>query len=415
MAKIISSFCVLVFLLAFLLPMTLPALASSSSLIISEIAYRGTVASDNCKATTSSTFNCNHDKWVELYNPTASSVNLSSYKLAYGAQSSGYTETRGLSGTIAPNSYFVIGNKTNTPMTNLSGYDLLLPNLHFLSRTSGDSYIKVGLLDSNSNSIDSVNLGSGQLANLEAGFDFAKSKYSLEFNQGTPSVNKSNTYGRSRDYLNYGTPGFGFLVPLSKSPEPAPEPVAVRPTVKITPVIEVQDLTPIKIVTPEPVPTQIINPVPVVLLSPSQALEPALTIQAIPQASQSVSTSANLTRPTIEVTTQSRVTESQTALQSRAMTTSTESTQITLETTAVSSVTESQTALQPTKIPPVANQSTSITPALATAKVSQSRYELVLIILAINAIIFVSYLVFDYNYNRIKQYNLDKITNIVSY
>lgn len=405
----------LVSLLAFLLPMTLPALASSSSLVISEIAYRGTVASDNCKATTSSTFNCNHDKWVELYNPTATPVNLNSYKLAYGAQGSGYTETRGLSGTIAPNSYFVIGNKTNTLMTNLSGYDLLLPNLHFLSRTSGDSYIKVGLLDSNSKSIDSVNLSSGQLANLEAGFDFAKSKYSLEFNQGTPNVNKSNTYGRSSDYLNYGTPGFGFLVPLSKSSEPDSEPVAVKPTVKITPVIEVQDITPIKIATPEPVPAQLINPAPVVSLSPSQVFEPTLTTQVLPQASQAVSTAANPSQTTVEATAASRVTESQTTLQSRAMTTSTESAQTTLETTAVSSITESQTTLQPTKIAPIANQSTPITPALATAKVSQSSYELILIILAINAIIFVSYLVFDYNYNRIKQFNLDKITNIVSY
>ena len=405
----------LVFLLAFLLPMTLPALASSSSIVISEIAYRGTVASDNCKATTSSTFNCNHDKWVELYNPTASSVNLSSYKLAYGTQGSGYTETRALSGTIASNSYFVIGNKTNTLMTNLGSYDLLLPNLHFLSRTSGDSYLKVGLLDSNSKSIDSVNLGSAQLANLESGFDFARSKFSLEFNQGTPSINRSNTYGRSSDYLNYGTPGFGFLVRVSKSPEPTPEPVTVRPTVKIAPVIEVQDITPIKIATPVPVPAQIINPAPVVLLSPSQALEPALITQAPPQASQVVSTAANPTQTTVEAITASRVTESQTALQSRAMTTSAESAQITLETTTVSSITESQTTLQPTKIAPIANQSTPITPALATAKVSQSSYELILIILAINAIIFVSYLVFDYNYNRIKQFNLDKITNIVSY
>ena len=164
-----------------------------------------------------------------------------------------------------------------------------------------------------------------------------------------------------------------------------------------------------------PVPAQIINPAPVVLLSPSQALEPALITQAPPQASQVVSTAANPTQTTVEATTASPITESQTALQSRAMTTSTESAQITLETTTVSSITESQTTLQPTKIAPIANQSTSITPALATAKVSQSRYELVLIILAINAIIFVSYLVFDYNYNRIKQFNLDKITNIVSY
>ena len=200
MIKTFSQLCLLAFLITFLSSGLISAQASSNTLVISEVAYKGTTAEDNCKASSSSTFNCGHDKWVELYNPTNASIDFSQYRLAYGRQGVGYTENRQLSGTVSPNSYFVIANKINNALTNLPGFDLLMSNMHFMSANSGDKYVKIALLDSKASIIDKVELDNSQISSLESGFNFTQARFSIEFKDDIPSVNQSNSYGRSPLY-----------------------------------------------------------------------------------------------------------------------------------------------------------------------------------------------------------------------
>ena len=420
MIKIFSQLCLFGFLITFFTTGLVFAQASSNNLIISEVAYKGTISQDNCKVSSSSTFNCGHDKWVELYNPTSSSIDLSKYRLAYGRQGEDYTENRQLSGTVSPNGYFVVANKTNNSLTNLPEVNLLMSNMHFMSANSGDKYLKVSILDSKAQVIAKVELNNSQINSLESGLDFGQNRFSIEFKNGIPSVNQSNSYGRSPEFKNYGTPGFGFLVPVKESP---------KPISKAAPVIAIEK--PIQVIpSPQPV-------APVVIL-PTKALTPV--VQSAPVESLPLPHTSNLvTQATPELIPVSQVNLVQ-SVETKPV--DLISSQIVPIPAKVNSFVNGDNIAVTTKLNTENNKSTSIisipravnyvansvniprnnisfnlpmTQAIVTAKVSQSHYELILTLIAIGVVIFVGYIVFDYNYNRIEQYNLDKFTNIVSY
>ena len=446
MIKTFSQLCLLAFLVTFLTTGLINSHASSNTLVISEIAYKGTTAEDNCKASSSSTFNCGHDKWVELYNTTSSSIDLSQYRLAYGRQGSGYTENRQLSGTISPNGYFVVANKTNNALTNIPQVDLLISNMHFMSANSGDKYVKIALLDTKANVIDKVELDNSQISSLESGFNFTQARFSIEIKDGISSVNQANSYGRSPLYKNYGTPGFGFLTPLPEAPKPIPatspiivvEPIIIPPLPKaievIIPIAQPQPvLAPIAIIEPAPVsaPVSLNLPevpaaqlpatapvaaaLPVTTLATSIITELMIVQESVPQAVQDTKTSTASIN-TEQINNNPIVNQSKAQIQLNSFVSGDIA-----NLTNLSNFTIAASPIIPTILPAIVltnSQDTIkplITPAVAASKISQSHYELILTLVALMAAMFVGYIVFDYNYSRIEYSYLDKFTNIVSY
>ena len=430
MIKTFSQLCLLAFLVTIFTIGLINAQASSSGLTISEVAYKGTTSEDNCKATSSSTFNCGHDKWVELYNPTSASIDLSQYRLAYGRQGSGYTENRQLSGTISPNSYFVIANKTNNALTNLPRTDLLMSNMHFMSANSGDKYVKVGLLDIKSIVIDKVELDNGQISSFESGFNFTQARFSIEIKDGIPSVNQANSYGRSPLYKNYGTPGSGLLVPTLDTSKPTP---VLSPIVVVEPITVTLPPKPIELITP----TKTLSAAPIALIEKveaftqlpirPQAVEPVTSVEPTQILSANSVTSAVVVTPEVVI---QPVQVKAPALLNSFVSGDIKSISLVqnnpinlVQNNPINPIngTDIITITSPITAPTTARNNsldiikTTVTPAAVVAKVNQSHYELILTLVALIVAVFVGYIVFDYNYSRIQYSNLDKFTNIVSY
>lgn len=191
--------------------------SQSADLFISEIAHSGTVATDNCRGTSPS-FTCNQEKWLEIYNPTLQTVDLTSYILMIGTNNT----KRNLSGRIQPLSTFVIADSGQVGSNLvLQTADLRLGALNFISgNTTGAKYVRVGLLKSGQ-PMHSIDLNNQELIELESTANVpAGSKFSLSFqNTGLrPFVDVKNTYGRiSEGRVNYGSPGKFMVINKSDS------------------------------------------------------------------------------------------------------------------------------------------------------------------------------------------------------
>ena len=81
-------------------------LASSEAVFISEVSFAGSKANNNCKnnSDNSVTNLCNFDKWIELYNPSQTAVNLENWRIRLNGLN------QKLSGQIAANSFLVLSN-----------------------------------------------------------------------------------------------------------------------------------------------------------------------------------------------------------------------------------------------------------------------------------------------------------------
>lgn len=114
--------------------------------IITEFAPFGTVDSQNyCKKDIDTKFNCSFDKWIELYNPTNQSINLSEYTLKFGYSSSrDYFRSVQLNGTINPNEYHIIGNK-NVSIQSIIPSDSEIGSLQNISKKTGELNSQVNL------------------------------------------------------------------------------------------------------------------------------------------------------------------------------------------------------------------------------------------------------------------------------
>jgi hypothetical protein len=195
--------------------------ASASDLFISEIAFAGSTSSDNCKPTTgTSTFTCSHDKWVEIYNPTQTTINLSNYTISFGRKANGgFTNNQiPLVGSIAPDGYFILGNNNVSTTTNLPTFQQSISNLQFISKnTDNDKYVKIQL-EKNGLATSTVNIDNGTIDSFNQ--NQIPSRFTIVNTDGTFQPNLSSRYGK--DNQSFGNPGYGnyVFIPEIKKPEP---------------------------------------------------------------------------------------------------------------------------------------------------------------------------------------------------
>ncbi|WP_044022196.1 phospholipase D-like domain-containing protein [Bacillus sp. SG-1] len=158
-------------------PLKQDALSAStgSGVIINEIAWMGTTASYN-------------DEWMELHNPTDSSVDLNGWTLA----SADGTPSIALSGTVAPGEYFLLERTSDNTVGGVTA-DLIY------SGAMGNSGESLTLKDSAGNIVDTVDAWySGDNS----------SKATMERIDALVSGNEANNWHTSTDVYagGYGTP-----------------------------------------------------------------------------------------------------------------------------------------------------------------------------------------------------------------
>jgi hypothetical protein len=104
--------------------------------MINELAWAGTLASA-------------HDEWIELYNPSGTTIHLNGWSLTDGG------DIRiSLKGTIAPHAYFLLERTDNSTISDIPADQIYTGSL----RNSGES---LWLRDPGGNMVDSVNPGGG--------------------------------------------------------------------------------------------------------------------------------------------------------------------------------------------------------------------------------------------------------------
>lgn len=202
----------LLFIFTFLLiALLFPKFSSAAAdhLVISQVQIAGTTADD---------------EFVELFNPTESNVDLSTYKLTR-KNSGGVTEVNlvaSLSGTIASNGYFLIGHGT--------GYDGSAPLDKIYSAPSNaltNNYSV--LLYSSNNLIDKVGFGSSPE------FETAVFPTNPPANGSIRRIDNNDTNNNSVDFelLQASDPKNSSFVSATETPiaSPTPNPIeTVSPT-----------------------------------------------------------------------------------------------------------------------------------------------------------------------------------------
>lgn len=114
-----------------------PSAAPPRSVLINEVAWGGTVAS-------------NTDEWFELYNNTANDIDLNGWQLI----ADDGNPTVNLSGTISPGDYFVVARFPAV-------FNDLTPDLTYPSGSFGNNGETLYLVDPNGNQVDTANLDGG--------------------------------------------------------------------------------------------------------------------------------------------------------------------------------------------------------------------------------------------------------------
>jgi Lamin Tail Domain len=178
---------VVVFLLSFVFLFVPNLHAQTSDIYISEVQFDGSTAGEN-------------DKWIELYNPTTATKNLSGYSLSF--KSGKPFSLDGLS--IAANSTLLIVNNVN-PTTSLLNQNSAFGNsvktnlLHAFN-SSTNPYIHVQLY-SGSNLVSSFVKGEGETRGL---IGTKTIKKSIEIDQNGSFKLSNSLYSGVN---NFGTPG----------------------------------------------------------------------------------------------------------------------------------------------------------------------------------------------------------------
>ncbi len=205
-----------------------PVFAEASEvLIISEINPFGSINTNNCKSVQVETDRCSFDKWLEIYNPTNSSVNLNGWSLQFKNSD---TKLNNLVFTqniiMQPHDYFLIGYKEvnyySTVVSAGISFGGITGKIRNLSnRETGK--IQVSLVNPRSENVFEVNLNLRDFPQLQDSLNKPKTKsqnitqesediyeekrYSLEYVSGrwVPSRNEfySNNFGTPRNTVGH--------------------------------------------------------------------------------------------------------------------------------------------------------------------------------------------------------------------
>jgi hypothetical protein len=184
---------IVVFFLSFLFLFVPNLHAQSSDIYISEVQFDGSTAGE-------------HDKWIELYNPTDSSKNLSGYSLAFKTGKPFNLDGQ----SIASKSTLIIVNNVSPTTSLLSNYSTIKTNLLHAFNSSTNPYIHVQLF--NAGSIVS---------------SFVKNEAQTRELMGTKTVKKSIEIGQNGSFKvstslysgvnNFGTPGRVAVLPTQQT------------------------------------------------------------------------------------------------------------------------------------------------------------------------------------------------------
>jgi Lamin Tail Domain len=206
-----------------------PHVFGANSVYISEVNYNGSSVNGG-------------DKWVELYNPTNSGINLAGWKLSM--PNSSKTGTVALSGNIAANSTFVVGVK-NAKFSNLySGSDLTNYNITNISNTQANeaNYVNIQLIDNAGSTISQIQKDDSYVKSLGISGKGGV-KHSLECDlQGVCNLSDS-LYGGTG--LDFGTPGVvaAAISYKEEAPKPVIDPIVSQATVNpATPPVQVNEI-----------------------------------------------------------------------------------------------------------------------------------------------------------------------------
>ena len=207
-----------------------PVVNAANGVYISELNYNGSSLNGG-------------DKWVELYNPTSSSLVLDGWRL--NMPNSSKTGTVALSGSIAPYSTYLVGTK-NAKFSSL----MSIPNItnynitNVSNTTAGESnYINVELINSVGVTVSSV----------QKDDQFVKSigisgkgdvKRSLECDDQAICSISTTQYAATG--LDYGTPGKVFTPASIAEEKPVDQPVSapIISDISLTPSPQIPSLQP---------------------------------------------------------------------------------------------------------------------------------------------------------------------------
>jgi hypothetical protein len=239
-AILFSTLAVLIIVLSFFLPPS-SSVRASEEIIISEINYQGSVQADNCKSNQADRSRCAFDKWIELYNPTNTSINISNWSLRFKKSNTANNLLEFHSNILLPaKQHFLISYKevNFVPTYSLSGQkaDALSGKIRNISNNQ-EKTIQVELLNKQKESIFSVDLASQTLQALESN-QLPNNKYSLEYNLQTGNWENSYTQYYPN---NFGSPkSLNGLAKDFDRPEENPQVVPSPVTQKPSPQPEIQ-------------------------------------------------------------------------------------------------------------------------------------------------------------------------------
>jgi uncharacterized repeat protein (TIGR01451 family) len=190
---------------------------SFSSIIINEIAWAGTAASPD-------------DEWIELYNPSNASINITGWTLKSASQLPSALNIT-LSGTISSGGYFLLEREDNFTVSDVTA-DQIYPGL--LLNILSDSGEKLTLRDGSLNIVDTANGNGGpwpqgglspNYGSMERKGTSVESDNTWVTNRGNPKNGKDSNNG-----LIFGTPRKVNSTGIAPDPtKPAPTPSRIPP------------------------------------------------------------------------------------------------------------------------------------------------------------------------------------------
>jgi hypothetical protein len=173
---------------------TLPIHSESGGVYISEIQFDGSSINET-------------DKWIELHNPTNSTVTLTDYSIKLSKNH--IIPIANIS--IPAGGYIVIANNLSTKPSLVNQADMLA-NLSYMSNTTTNKYISISLLYK-SQVISTFEKNNAETAALVR---TKNHKYSLEFDTNGAFHSSTNLYYGTTDF---GTPRMGNSVTTSNTIE----------------------------------------------------------------------------------------------------------------------------------------------------------------------------------------------------